>query len=137
MPWDTGQCTYAGLTCQPATRSTGRVKRGLKGYPWRASDHTQIGYRLAGQSTVIMDLELSACRSVGRVRVNRHNISNIDIKTLEAFRVSRPWRFFRVAKIRIFGINSWHKPYLLSLTWYLFDNKLFGLKYQPRAKLPL
>ena len=113
------------------------MKRGLKGYPWRASDHTQIGYRLAGQSTVILVLELPACRSVGRVRVIRHKICNIDIKTLVAYRVSRPWTFFRVAKIRIFGINSWHKPYLLSLTWYLFDPTLFGFKYQPRAKLPL
>ena len=133
-PGEQVKCSYAGLTCQPATPSTGRVKRGLKGYPWRASDHTHIGYRLARQSTVILDLELPTCRSV---RVNRHNIYNIDSKTLEAFRVSRPSRFFRVARIRIFAINCWHKPYLLSLTWYLFDPTLFGFKYQPRAKLPL
>ena len=94
------------------------MKRGLKGYPWRASDHTQIGYRLAGQSTVILVLELPTSRSV---RVNRHSISNIDSKTLEAFRVSRPWRFFRVARIRIFGINCWHinHTYLALLGIYL------------------
>ena len=45
----------ARLTCQPATRTTGRAKRGPEGLGGSLirSDGTQIGYRLAGQATLM------------------------------------------------------------------------------------